>query len=116
MGLLQPFAAISAAMVRLTLLSRVHDGLPLAEGLDNEKDRDLDQYKLQAKVQRAHHALDCCMQDTFFSALFKQCMATNTPLALNGCLYGSCQHLTLPDIMLHAPDTVQKDGSGEAAQ
>ena len=38
-------------MVRLTLISRVHDGLPLAEGLDNEKDRDLDQYKLQAKVQ-----------------------------------------------------------------
>ncbi|CAK0787971.1 hypothetical protein CVIRNUC_011193 [Coccomyxa viridis] len=37
-------------MVRLTLLSRVHDGLPLAEGLDNEKDRDLDQYKLQAKT------------------------------------------------------------------
>ena len=37
-------------MVRLTLISRVHDGLPLAEGLDNEKDRDLDQYKLQAKV------------------------------------------------------------------
>lgn len=38
-------------MVRLTLISRVHDGLPLAEGLDNEKDKDLDQYKLQAKVQ-----------------------------------------------------------------
>ena len=36
--------------MRLTLISRVHDGLPLAEGLDNEKDKDLDQYKLQAKV------------------------------------------------------------------
>lgn len=49
-------------MVRLTLLSRVHDGLPLAEGLDNEKDRDLDQYKLQAKVQLASHALDDSVQ------------------------------------------------------
>lgn len=37
-------------MVRLTLIARVHDGLPLAEGLDGEKDRDLDNYKLQAKV------------------------------------------------------------------
>ena len=37
-------------MVRLTLISRVHDGLPLAEGLDNEKDKELDTYKLQAKV------------------------------------------------------------------
>ena len=36
--------------MRLTLISRVHDGLPLAEGLDNEKDKDLDHYKLQAKV------------------------------------------------------------------
>ena len=38
------------SMVRLTLISRVHDGLSLAEGLDNEKDKDLDHYKLQAKV------------------------------------------------------------------
>ena len=51
-------------MVRLTLLSRIHDGLPLAEGLDNEKDRDLDQYKLQAKVQLALYALDGFLQDS----------------------------------------------------
>jgi hypothetical protein len=37
-------------MVRLTLIARVHDGLPLAEGLDGEKDRELDNHKLQAKV------------------------------------------------------------------
>ncbi|MEW5318720.1 MAG: hypothetical protein WDW38_009917 [Sanguina aurantia] len=34
-------------MVRLTLIARVSDGLPLAEGLDN--DADIDQYKTQAK-------------------------------------------------------------------
>ena len=37
-------------MVRLTLIARVHDGLPLAEGLDGDKDRDLETYKHQAKV------------------------------------------------------------------
>ncbi|EIE22158.1 R-SNARE protein, Sec22-family [Coccomyxa subellipsoidea C-169] len=37
-------------MVRLTLIARVHDGLPLAEGLDGEKDRDLETYKHQAKT------------------------------------------------------------------
>lgn len=36
-------------MVRLTLIARVHDGLPLAEGLDSDKDAELDQYKQQAK-------------------------------------------------------------------
>ena len=38
-------------MVRLTLIARVRDGLPLAEGLDGEKDRDLDSYKHQAKAR-----------------------------------------------------------------
>ena len=37
-------------MVRLTLIARKADGLPLAEGLDNNKEHDLDQYKQQAKV------------------------------------------------------------------
>lgn len=37
-------------MVRLTLIARLSDGLPLAEGLDNEKDPEIDQYKQQAKV------------------------------------------------------------------
>ncbi|KAG2483484.1 hypothetical protein HYH03_017666 [Edaphochlamys debaryana] len=36
-------------MVRLTLIARVHDGLPLAEGLDSEKDAEIDAYKSQAK-------------------------------------------------------------------
>jgi len=37
-------------MVRLTLIARVLDGLPLAEGLDAEKADDIDVYKSQAKV------------------------------------------------------------------
>lgn len=37
-------------MVRLTMLTRVRDGLPLAEGLDREKDQHLDTCKQQAKV------------------------------------------------------------------
>lgn len=37
-------------MVRLTLIARQRDGLPLAEGLDNDKDRELVSYKQQAKV------------------------------------------------------------------
>ncbi|GIL73937.1 hypothetical protein Vretimale_5117 [Volvox reticuliferus] len=36
-------------MVRLTLIARVQDGLPLAEGLDSEKDGEIDAYKSQAK-------------------------------------------------------------------
>ncbi|KAK9809379.1 hypothetical protein WJX73_010317 [Symbiochloris irregularis] len=37
-------------MVRLTLIARVADGLPLAEGLDSDKEHDLDMYKSQAKT------------------------------------------------------------------
>lgn len=37
-------------MVRMTLIARQRDGLPLAEGLDNDKDRDLSSGKSQAKV------------------------------------------------------------------
>ena len=56
-------------MVRLTLIARVHDGLPLAEGLDGDKDRDLETYKHQAKVCTAAeprtsegpHALRLCV-------------------------------------------------------
>jgi vesicle transport protein SEC22 len=39
-------------MVRLTLIARISDGLPLAEGLDSEKDLEIDAYKAQAKVRR----------------------------------------------------------------
>lgn len=37
-------------MVKLTLIARVNDGLPLAEGLDTDKDHDLEYYKQQAKT------------------------------------------------------------------
>eukprot|EP00976_Prorocentrum_cordatum_P068954 1179348-Prorocentrum_minimum.AAC.2 len=37
-------------MVKLTLIARVTDGLPLAEGLDTDKDTDLEYYKQQAKT------------------------------------------------------------------
>ena len=40
-------------MVRLTLIARTRDGLPLAEGLDGEKEHDMYAYKSQAKVGRA---------------------------------------------------------------
>ncbi|KAG1678873.1 hypothetical protein FOA52_003541 [Chlamydomonas sp. UWO 241] len=36
-------------MVRLTLIARLVDGLPLAEGLDTDKDVEVDSYKSQAK-------------------------------------------------------------------
>lgn len=38
------------AMVRLTLIARVRDGLPLAEGLDADKEHEMYSYKSQAKV------------------------------------------------------------------
>ena len=38
-------------MVKLTLIARVADGLPLAEGLETEKNADLDAYKQQAKAR-----------------------------------------------------------------
>ena len=37
-------------MVKLTMLARVADGLPLAEGLDSDRQQDLEQYKQQAKT------------------------------------------------------------------
>ena len=35
-------------MVRLTLIARASDGLPLAEGLESDKDADIEGYKAQA--------------------------------------------------------------------
>ncbi len=49
--LTSPLAA-PAAMVRLTLIARVRDGLPLAEGLDADKEHEMYSYKSQAKVGR----------------------------------------------------------------
>ena len=41
----------AAAMVKLTMIARVRDGLPLAEGLDTEgNSRDLEPYKQQVKT------------------------------------------------------------------
>ena len=37
-------------MVRLTLIVRKHDGLPLSEGLDGDGHGDMEHYKQQAKV------------------------------------------------------------------
>ena len=37
-------------MVKLTLIARALDGLPLAEGLDTDKDPAMERYKAQAKV------------------------------------------------------------------
>ena len=42
-------------MVKLTLIARVADGLPLAEGLETEKNADLDAYKQQAKARAARY-------------------------------------------------------------
>ena len=39
-------------MVRLTLLARITDGLPLAEGLEDDQNHDLQQFKQQAKVSQ----------------------------------------------------------------
>ena len=47
-------------MVRLTLIARVTDGLPLAEGLESDKSSDVEQYKQQAKVRAScRHCLLC---------------------------------------------------------
>lgn len=45
-------------MVQLTLIARVTDGLPLAEGLDSDKSHNLDEYKAKAKVCLLH-SLGC---------------------------------------------------------
>tara|TARA_B110000977_G_scaffold66610_1_gene90577 strand:- start:12335 stop:13066 length:732 start_codon:yes stop_codon:yes gene_type:complete len=39
-----------AVMVKLTMLARVADGLPLAEGLESDRQADLETYKQQAKT------------------------------------------------------------------
>lgn len=45
-------------MVRLTLIARLSDGLPLAEGLDTDKDLEVDSYKAQAKTLFKKFAAD----------------------------------------------------------
>jgi hypothetical protein len=53
-GILVQFAVVSGLldkMVKLTMVARVTDGLPLAEGLDDGRDqKDADFYKQQAKL------------------------------------------------------------------
>jgi hypothetical protein len=36
--------------VKITLIARARDGLPLAEGLDTDKEHEMYSYKSQAKV------------------------------------------------------------------
>lgn len=50
-------------MVRLTLIARTRDGLPLAEGLDADKEHEMYAYKSQAKVGRVGKAAGCCCPD-----------------------------------------------------
>lgn len=40
----------ASEMVKLTIIARVTDGLPLAEGLDDGRDQDIEFYKQQAKL------------------------------------------------------------------
>ena len=47
---LHAFEAIRSTMVKLTMIARVLDGLPLAEGLDTDASLDLEYYKQQAKT------------------------------------------------------------------
>lgn len=51
-------------MVRLTLIARTRDGLPLAEGLDADKEHEMYAYKSQAKVGRVGKAAGCCCPDS----------------------------------------------------
>lgn len=57
--------------VKLTLIARVNDGLPLAEGLDTDKDQDLDYYKQQAKVLATSLRLVCFLPGLQFIPHFK---------------------------------------------
>ena len=50
----------TAAMVRLTLIARTRDGLPLAEGLDADKEHEMYQYKSQAKVRYSEGRSGAC--------------------------------------------------------
>ena len=45
---------LAAAMVMLTMIARMGDGLPLCEGLDVSQGAEVDRYKEQAKVSSAH--------------------------------------------------------------
>ena len=56
-------------MVQLTLISRVHDGLILAEDLDNEKDKELGNYKAQAKVTLLSFISAPPHRDTLYSPI-----------------------------------------------
>ena len=87
-------------MVRLTLIARVSDGLPLAEGLDSDKDHELDGYKQQAKVRpcktarremrwKAECHADGCWGCGFEAAQWLRCMLSQaTERTANLCCYG----------------------------
>ena len=52
-------------MVRVTLLSRLEDGLPLAEGVETDKElgADLETLKPQAKVDLQNHPFKLMSMD-----------------------------------------------------
>ena len=67
-------------MVKLTLIARVSDGLPLAEGLDSDKDHELANFKQQAKVSSMHASRCSCAQLRATAAVdaLQQCSVTCT--------------------------------------
>jgi hypothetical protein len=74
-------------MVKLTLIARVSDGLPLAEGLDSDKDHELANFKQQAKVGSMHASRMQWPSCTVGALLLFMFMFT-----LNAC--SSCKHLS----------------------
>lgn len=80
-------------MVKLTMIARVTDGLPLAEGLDDGRDqKDADFYKQQAKLlfknlSKGHYEASRMSIETgpyFFQYPLVVCLPLNV-LALNSC-------------------------------
>ena len=78
-------------MVRLTLIARKHDGLPLSEGLDSDNHHDMEPYKQQAKVQLTLFSFRVCCTDrskpaclqpvVVWQQLFKKMAQSGAPAA-----------------------------------
>jgi hypothetical protein len=67
-------------MVKLTLIARVSDGLPLAEGLDSDKDHELANFKQQAKVSSTP-------QSTCNASIDLQTLSGRQPCITSGLLH-----------------------------
>ena len=72
-------------MVRLTLIARKHDGLPLSEGLDTDNHHDMEPYKQQAKVCHNYLLVQpkpfCPHCISTLQQLFKKMAASGAPAA-----------------------------------